>query len=366
MPTRLLQSSLAQGLFPATRPLTPVPFPSGDGKGSLSPSGEGPGMRAMRARALSFICGLCLALLGAACQGQPAAPTLLPSTTATSAQTATVPAPVETWAVATGTALRLTALAAATPAAATATLVPLATLLPAIETAGVPLTPSPTDTAPTPLSTRVPPSATLRATQASSPRPVVSVPTVAAPVFSTLGPVPSAPVAVPTAVGPTPCAFAWFMTPAPTACAGQAPVYSLTVAEHFQHGVMIWRQTPDVFGSRIYAFFDDNQWPYFNPSNDAWYSGDPESDPTLTPPAGLFQPVRGFGVFWRQAYFGAAVGAARDRLGWATDAEFSLGSLPMQCRPGDPRNYGCYLAGPDHLIYDLEAGNRWSLWPAKP
>jgi hypothetical protein len=153
------------------------------------------------------------------------------------------------------------------------------------------------------------------------------------------------------------------MPKAPTACAGQAPVYSLTVGEHFQHGVLLWRQKPDTFGSQIYAFFNDNLWPYWNPTNDAWRAGDPVNDPTIVPPPGLFQPVRGFGVFWRNAYFGKAAGSARDRLGWATDPEFSLGSLPMQCRAGDSRNYGCYVAGPDGLIYDIEAGNRWSLWP---
>ena len=149
--------------------------------------------------------------------------------------------------------------------------------------------------------------------------------------------------------------------PAP-GCPGQAPIYSLTVAEHFERGVMIWREKPDFFGSQIYVFFTDNKWPYWNPTNDQWRPGLPESDPAIVPPAGFYQPVRGFGMFWRQAYFKDA-GSARDRLGWATDPETALGELPMQCHTADSREYGCYVAGPDHAIYDVQADNRWSVWP---
>jgi hypothetical protein len=287
----------------------------------------------MTRASLRTLCIVCLTVLAAACQG-PAAPlaTATPAPTVDAAAL-TGQAQVDAWAAATGTALHLTALA---PSVAT--------------TATSPASTAATDT--------LPPTATPTATTAPAPSgtPTVPAPTKAPP---TRAPTPRlGPTASPTA-----CAIAWFMTKAPAVCAGQAPAYSLTVAEHFQHGVMLWRQTPDYFGSQIYAFFFDNTFPRWNPSNDAWRTGDPESDPTIVPPAGLFQPVRGFGVFWRKAYFGAAAGSARDRLGWATDAEFSLGTQPVQCRSADSRNYGCYVAGPDDQVYDVEPNNQWSLWP---
>jgi hypothetical protein len=134
------------------------------------------------------------------------------------------------------------------------------------------------------------------------------------------------------------------------------------VAEHFEHGLMIWREDPDFYGSQIYVFFRDGKWPHWDPSNDRWRDGMPESDPTIIPPAGYYQPVRGFGVFWREAFFGTIGLSARDRLGWATDEEFSLGELPVQCRASDSRAYGCFVAGPDNVVYVIEADNSWTVW----
>ena len=64
--------------------------------------------------------------------------------------------------------------------------------------------------------------------------------------------------------------FTWFVTKPPEACPGQAPIYAQTVAEHFERGVLLWREIPDFYGSKIYAFFNDNKWPYWNPTNDQW------------------------------------------------------------------------------------------------
>jgi hypothetical protein len=151
-------------------------------------------------------------------------------------------------------------------------------------------------------------------------------------------------------LAPTACAFAWFMPNPPPGCPGEAPVYALTVIQHFERGLLLWRERPDAYGSQIYAFFDDHQWPAWNPTNDRWRPGLPESDPALVPPPGYYQPVRGFGMFWRDAYFNPA-GSARDRLGWATDEEFSLGERPMQCHVAGDTARGCFVSGPDDHIY---------------
>ena len=57
--------------------------------------------------------------------------------------------------------------------------------------------------------------------------------------------------------------------------------------------------------------------------DDAWKSGDLESDPHLVPPEGRYQPVRGFGQIWRGETGAGAMRLGPDLtvLGWATAPE---------------------------------------------
>lgn len=48
---------------------------------------------------------------------------------------------------------------------------------------------------------------------------------------------------------------------------------------------------------------------------DQWQEGQPVDDPSLQPPDGLLQPVRGFGKMWRD------IPSLREQLGWATAPE---------------------------------------------
>ncbi len=162
-------------------------------------------------------------------------------------------------------------------------------------------------------------------------------------------------------VTPAACAYTWFFANAPEECPGQPPIYSTTIAQHFQRGLMLWREQPDVYGSQIYIFFVDNKSPSWNPTNDRWRPDMPESDPAIIPPSGYYQPARSFGLIWREAYFGAA-GSRTNRLGWATDQAFSLGELALQCHTSDSRLGGCYVAGPDNTVYAVEPDNRWFVW----
>lgn len=76
---------------------------------------------------------------------------------------------------------------------------------------------------------------------------------------------------------------------------------------------MIWlqevRTESSVYQKIILVFYDDGR---FEKHADTFVEGEPESDPTIVPPAGLYQPIRGFGKLW---WTNASV---RDRLGWAT------------------------------------------------
>jgi hypothetical protein len=79
------------------------------------------------------------------------------------------------------------------------------------------------------------------------------------------------------------------------------------VSEPFQNGVMFWRETKEMF-----ALASNGQ--YFRVM-DQWNDGLPASDPSLAPPTGFSQPVRGFGYAWRNN------GAIKGALGWALGSE---------------------------------------------
>lgn len=113
-----------------------------------------------------------------------------------------------------------------------------------------------------------------------------------------------------------PCKYSYFFSPAPTLC----PAYEVTTTpaaeETFEHGRMIWlsemRFPPVTAASQVLVLYDDGQWAQYD---DTWAEGEPESDPAIVPPAGLLQPIRGFGKVWREQ------AGVRDKLGWATAAE---------------------------------------------
>ncbi len=82
--------------------------------------------------------------------------------------------------------------------------------------------------------------------------------------------------------------------------------------ERFQNGQMIWRQDR----RWIYVLYNDGRWEGYP---DRWVEGDPADDPTLAPPGGLQQPVRGFGKVWREN-----LGGGRAAIGWALEPEQGL------------------------------------------
>jgi hypothetical protein len=76
------------------------------------------------------------------------------------------------------------------------------------------------------------------------------------------------------------------------------------VTQPFERGHMFWRDS-----RQIYALALSGQ---FWQMTDTWQEGMPDSDPAYSPPAGLLQPVRGFGLVWRNSP------QVRDALGWGT------------------------------------------------
>jgi hypothetical protein len=82
----------------------------------------------------------------------------------------------------------------------------------------------------------------------------------------------------------------------------------------FEHGLML-EITRTIYNREriIYVFFDDGSFRQFG---DYWAASDPVSG-GLTPPQGLYEPVRSLGKVWREGT-GAQV---RERLGWALAPE---------------------------------------------
>lgn len=152
------------------------------------------------------------------------------------------------------------------------------------------------------------------------------------------------------------CPDKWFFANPPAGCPGGPGAQVAMAAEHFQRGVMLWLSSPD----QIYILYGDGQSPSWATVPNQWTQGQPENDPSLTPPAGLYQPVRGFGLVWRSTN-GSVGPSVRDRLGWATEAETAL-TGGYQCDSAPKYNH-CYLSGPGGVIYHLKPEfSGWEVW----
>jgi len=99
-------------------------------------------------------------------------------------------------------------------------------------------------------------------------------------------------------------------------CPRSEAIFPSAAEQPFENGRMIWlAQVPyndSVIENVIFVLYDDGT---ANRFQDTWTSVEPESDPALVPPAGLYRPIRGFGKLWREN------AGVRERLGWATAPE---------------------------------------------
>lgn len=107
------------------------------------------------------------------------------------------------------------------------------------------------------------------------------------------------------------------------------------VAQNFERGRMFWRDTRQI----ILVTSANTYWRLF----DAWSEGMPADDPAFAAPAGLLQPVRGFGLVWRgnEVY--------RNALGWANVPETVVASFWQEF------DGGSLFLGNDGLIYAIPA-----------
>jgi hypothetical protein len=163
--------------------------------------------------------------------------------------------------------------------------------------------------------------------------------------------------------------FAWFFANPPMACPTDAADVSPAAYQRFEHGLMLWvDHGPDQADDEFYIFFDENPRTYgtlaapFRQKAGA----SPANRTGETPPAGLFEPVSGFGMLWRDEfetdpfYFHDL----RTRLGWALAPE-AIYAFARQCTT----HLTCYLRLPGDQIVrthpDSTVGVRqlWEEWP---
>jgi hypothetical protein len=154
------------------------------------------------------------------------------------------------------------------------------------------------------------------------------------------------------------CPDVWFFADGPDSC--PLPVSSSAMAvEHFERGIMLWleaagEQRP--YNEIVILYADEAFSPRWQMLVDYWVEGVPEEAPAIVAPEGLYEPVRGFGKVWREN------SSVRDRLGWATEEEYLIGTGSFQCTAVSKYST-CYVTGPDGAIVVLEPeGSAWSVW----
>ncbi len=130
-------------------------------------------------------------------------------------------------------------------------------------------------------------------------------------------------------------------------CRGDA-VITNGVEQRFEHGIMFWNQQEQKIYVLYITRFPPPLWEVYP---DAWTVDQPEFDPTLVPPDGLYQPVRGFGLLWRTH------SEIREKLGWAIAPE---ASYQTAIQTSIPEKYGM-----NYIFTYIKAlnGGTWKLSP---
>jgi hypothetical protein len=123
-------------------------------------------------------------------------------------------------------------------------------------------------------------------------------------------------------------------------------------AQDFERGKMMWLDQLREDHIYVLAFGMDESGGTWQMVVDTWREGDPESG-GLTPPEGLFEPVRGFGQLWREE-----LGGPDAPVGWALAPEQGYtGSV-------QPFEHGLMLWNPvDKAVYLLWDDLTWTSHP---
>jgi hypothetical protein len=155
------------------------------------------------------------------------------------------------------------------------------------------------------------------------------------------------------------CPYSW--APAldePPALASGCPMEAIlsdAAQQPFENGFMIWLEV----SRTIYVFYypQGSSYPIYEIYLDNFEEGDPESDPAIVPPPGLYQPIRGFGLLWRLDQ------SVRERLGWATAPEAAFQTWTQGYAGMGMHAHFTLIGGIDGTIYHLTAtGSVWEIY----
>jgi len=148
------------------------------------------------------------------------------------------------------------------------------------------------------------------------------------------------------------CESSWFfIQPRPAACPLFPPTASQGVYQEFQNGYMVWVAQQDA----IYVLYKDNQRPRWEVQTDFFNEGMERSSSAYdnAPAPNLWQPVRGFGLVWRND------GTIRNRIGWAIEEFEQPYSLQVQVAD----NGTTFISRPGNTMFALLAnGTNWRIY----
>jgi hypothetical protein len=157
------------------------------------------------------------------------------------------------------------------------------------------------------------------------------------------------------------CTETWFYTAeTQSGICPLEPVTTYAAAQHFQHGLMIWLDTP----GRYYVFVEEplyagEERKHLDQINDPLNITNDASQ-GLEPPQDLYAPVSGFGLVWRGDIKQSS--GYRKILGWALEPEFGYQAI-LQCDdalPSGGQNWQtCYLRGPGGDVFVLHPLGGW-------
>lgn len=153
----------------------------------------------------------------------------------------------------------------------------------------------------------------------------------------------------------------WFLADPPDWCAEAPALRSEAAAQRFERGQLIWVAATD----ELFVFLDGNGFSRIKPVRPR--PGSNEDHRVGGAPRGRYEPVRGFGLAWRDELEG--VTGLREQLGWAIEPEQAF-TTDYQCAmPTSTTVFlDCYLRGPRSVIRISErhvAGSSWEELPER-
>lgn len=148
------------------------------------------------------------------------------------------------------------------------------------------------------------------------------------------------------------CDSTWFfLQPRPESCPRNVPLADQGVYQQFENGYMMWVRRTDA----IYILYSDTTNPRWEVFRDYFVEGMPQ-DFNEVPPAFRWEPVRGFGLLWRNN------SAVRSRIGWATQEHETPYSVKLQMG----NDNAIFLNDPSGNIFGLTPDrNSWALYAGR-